>query len=120
MLKYESATAQALARVALLSVKGIDALIASGLLVYLPELGQLNRKQIAAWVGVAPFNRDSGRAQGKRRIEGGCSPVRTLLYRATLVVLRHPPPLRTYYRHLKAKGKLAQVAIVASAFCYSF
>jgi len=95
------------------SVKGIGAVVATGLLVYLPELGQLNRKQIAALVGVAPFNRDSGRSRGKRRIGGGRAPVRTLLYMATLVAIRHNPPLQTYYQHLKAKGKVAKVAIVA-------
>jgi len=70
--------------------------------VYLPELGQLNRKQIAALAGVAPFNRDSGRA-----------PVRTLLDMATLVAIRHNPRLQADYQHLKAKGKVAIVAIVA-------
>lgn len=95
------------------SVKGVGAVVATGLLVHLPELGQLNRKQIAALAGVAPFNRDSGRFRGKRRIGGGRAAVRTLLYMATLVAIRHHPPLRAYYHHLKAKGKVAKVAIVA-------
>ena len=84
-----------------------------GFLVYLPELGQLNRKEIAALAGLAPFNRDSGRYRGKRTIWGGRASVRTLLYLATLVAVRHNPPLRAYYEHLLAKGKLKMVALVA-------
>jgi hypothetical protein len=76
------------------SPKGIGPVVAIGLLVYLPELGQLNRKQIAALVGLAPFNRDSGGSHGKRRIWGGRAEIRSLLYMATLTAVHHNPPLR--------------------------
>lgn len=95
------------------STKGIGPVVSIGLLVYLPELGQLNRKEIAALVGVAPFNRDSGRYSGKRSIWGGRAEIRSLLYMAATVAIRHNPPLRAYYEHLLAKGKLKKVAIVA-------
>lgn len=95
------------------STKGIGPVISIGLLVYLPELGRLNRKEIAALVGVAPFNRDSGRYAGKRRIWGGRAEIRSLLYMATVVAIRYNPPLRAYYQHLREKGKLKKVAIVA-------
>lgn len=95
------------------STKGIGPVISIALLVYLPELGRLNRKEIAALVGVAPFNRDSGRYSGKRRIWGGRAEIRSLLYMATVVAIRYNPPLRAYYQHLREKGKLKKVAIVA-------
>lgn len=95
------------------STKGIGPVISIGLLVYLPELGRLNRKEIAALVGVAPFNRDSGRYSGKRRIWGGRAEIRSLLYMATVVAIRYNPPLRAYYQHLRDRGKLKKVAIVA-------
>lgn len=95
------------------STKGIGPVVSIGLLTYLPELGKLNRKEIAALAGLAPFNRDSGQYRGKRKIWGGRATVRTLLYMATLVAIRHNPPLRTYYQHLIAKGKLTKVSIVA-------
>jgi transposase len=95
------------------SPKGIGPVISSSLLVLLPELGQLNRRQITALVGLAPFNRDSGQYKGKRTIWGGRAAVRTLLYLATLSALRYNPPIRAYYEHLKAKGKLKKVAIIA-------
>lgn len=97
------------------SVKGIGPVISSSLLVLLPELGQLNRGKITALVGLAPFNRDSGRYRGKRRIWGGRSAVRTLLYLAAMSAIRYNPPIRAYYEHLLAKGKLRKVAIVACA-----
>lgn len=95
------------------STKGIGPVIATGLLVYLPELGRLNRKKIAALAGVAPFNRDSGQFRGKRHIYGGRASVRTLLYLGTLVAIRHNPPIRAYYDHLRQRGKLKKVALVA-------
>jgi len=95
------------------SPKGIGPVTSSSLLVLLPELGQLNRRQITALVGLAPFNRDSGQFKGKRRIWGGRASVRTLLYVATLSALRYNPPIRAYYEHLKARGKAKKVAIVA-------
>ena len=78
------------------SPKGIGPIISIGLFVYLPELGRLNRQQIAALVGVAPFNRDSGKYRGKRRISGGRAEIRSLLYLAAVVAIRHNPPLRAY------------------------
>lgn len=100
-------------KVLLQSPKGIGPIVSTGLLVHLPELGQLNRKQIAALAGLAPFNHDSGRYRGKRMIFGGRASARTLLYMATLVAVRHNPPLRAYYQHLIAKGKLTMGAMVA-------
>lgn len=100
-------------RAILQSPKGIGPIISIGLLVYLPELGRLNRKQIAALAGVAPFNRDSGRYRGQRRIWGGRAEVPTLLYLAVLVGIRHNLPLRAYYQQLRERGKLKKVAIVA-------
>ncbi|MGD1861367.1 MAG: IS110 family transposase [Leptolyngbyaceae cyanobacterium] len=95
------------------STKAIGPVISIALLVYLPELGRLNHKEIAALVGVAPFNRDSGRDSGKRRSWGGRAEIRSLLYRATGVAIRYNPPLRAHDQHLREKGKLKKVAIVA-------
>jgi transposase len=83
-------------------------------LAELPELGRLNRKQIAALVGVVPFNRDSGRLRGRRTVWGGRAPVRTALYMATLVVTRWNPVIRQFYQRLRAAGKAPKVAIVAA------
>ena len=99
----------------LTSVKGIGPVISTSLLAYLPELGRLTSKQIAALAGLAPFNRDSGRYQGKRTTWGGRAMVRSMLYMATLVAVRHNPPLRAHYEHLLANGKLKKVALVACA-----
>ena len=95
------------------SPKGVGPIVSMGLLGYLPELGHLNRKQLAALVGVAPFNRDSGQSRGKRHISGGRAEIRSLLYLAAIVAIRHTPPLRAYYQQLRERGKLKKVAIVA-------
>ncbi|NEP19412.1 MAG: IS110 family transposase, partial [Leptolyngbya sp. SIO4C1] len=95
------------------SPKGIGALISASFLVLLPELGQLNRRQIASLVGLAPFNRDSGRFRGQRRIWGGRGAVRSLLYMATLSALKSNPPIRAFYQQLLARGKVKKVAIIA-------
>ena len=95
------------------SPKGIGPVISSSLLVLLPELGQLNRRKIAALAGVAPFNRDSGQFRGQRRIWGGRGAVRSLLYLATLSALRSNRAIRAYYQHLLSKGKRKKVAIIA-------
>jgi len=95
------------------SVKGIGPVSARTILVELPELGRLNRKQIAALVGVAPFNRDSGRFKGQRTIAGGRSHVRTVLYMAAVTAARHNPLIRPLYQRLIATGKKKKVAIVA-------
>lgn len=95
------------------SAKGVGDVVASVLLAHLPELGKLNREQIAKLVGVAPMNRDSGNSSGKRFIYGGRGNVRTVLYMATLVAIRCNAKMKAYYVHLKAKGKESKVAIVA-------
>ena len=95
------------------SAKGIGPVTSRTLLAELPELGTLDRKQIAALVGVAPFNRDSGSLKGRRSIWGGRAPVRCALYMATLVATRRNPVIRDFYKRLTAKGKLFKVALVA-------
>jgi transposase len=83
------------------------------LLINLPELGQLNRKQIAALVGLAPFNRDSGQHRGTRAIWGGRAQVRSALYMATLTAIRCNPVIQPFYERLTAAGKPFKVAMVA-------
>lgn len=95
------------------SFKGIGPVNARTLLVELPELGRLNRKQIAALVGVAPFNRDSGTLKGQRTIAGGRSQVRTVLYMAAVTAARCNPVIRPLYQRLIAAGKTKKVALVA-------
>lgn len=95
------------------SVPGIARVISVSLLASLPELGQLNRREISALAGVAPFNRDSGRWQGRRRIYGGRPLVRSALYMAALVGARHNPVLKAFYQRLRAAGKPAKVALTA-------
>lgn len=99
----------------LTSVKGIGPVVSTMLLAELPELGQLNGKQIAALVGLAPFNRDSGRYRGKRSTWGGRAVVRSALYMATLVAVRWNPPIRAHYDHLLRQGKAKKVALIACA-----
>ena len=95
------------------SVPGIGFITAATLVADLPELGQLNRQKIAALVGVAPFNRDSGKQRGKRRIFGGRTSVRSVLYMATLSAIRHNPVIKEFYQRLVDKGKLKKVALTA-------
>ena len=95
------------------SVPGVAQRTAVALLASLPELGQLNRRQISALAGVAPFNRDSGRWHGQRHIYGGRAPARRALYMAALVGARHNPVLRPYYLRLRQAGKPAKVALIA-------
>lgn len=83
------------------------------LVAELPELGRLTRREIAALVGVAPLNRDSGTLRGKRLVWGGRAPVRAALYMATLVGIRWNPVLRTFYERLRAAGKPFKVAATA-------
>ena len=97
----------------LVSVPGIGPKIARTLIAELPELGSLDRHQVAALVGVAPFNRDSGRWRGRRTIAGGRAVVRSALYMSVLVSIRRNLPLADTYRRLRAAGKPAKVAIVA-------
>lgn len=95
------------------SVPGIGPTVARTLLAELPELGRLDRRAIAALVGVAPFNRDSGQWRGRRMIWGGRSSVRTALYMAALSATRHNPLLAKFYQRLRAAGKPSKVALVA-------
>lgn len=98
----------------LISVPGIGKLTASYLVSFLPELGKFNHKQIAALVGIAPFNRDSGTLRGKRFIQGGRSIVRRILFMAALASIRcYHSDLRTFYQQLRARGKAGKIAIVA-------
>jgi transposase len=83
------------------------------LLVALPELGHLDRREIASLVGVAPFNRDSGKMRGRRAIYGGRGRIRTLLYMAATSAIRWNPVIRTFYEQLKERGKPHKVAMVA-------
>ena len=96
------------------SVPGIGPVLSSTLLVDLPELGTLDRKQIAALVGVAPINHDSGRRKGQRHIRGGRAQVRSTLYMATIASTRCNPIIRFFYLRLCAQGKPKKVALVAS------
>ena len=86
---------------------------AATLLADLPELGTLNRQKIAALVGVAPFNKDSGKKRGKRRIFGGRASVRRTLYMAALVCTRYNPVIKRFYNHLLDQGKEKKVALTA-------
>lgn len=95
------------------SVPGIGDVTARTLLAELPELGTLNRKQVAALVGVAPLNRDSGTLRGRRIIWGGRAPVRSALFMAAFVGVRRNPVLTAFYARLRAAGKPYKVAIVA-------
>lgn len=95
------------------SVPGVGEVTAFTLLAELPELGTLSRQKIAALVGLAPFNRDSGRFRGRRHIFGGRSDVRSVLYMAALSGIRYNPILKAFYDRLIAKGKLFKVAITA-------
>ncbi len=95
------------------SVPGIGPVISRTLLAELPELGRLNRKQIAALVGVAPLNWDSGMMRGRRAIWGGRATVRAALYMAALVASRCNPKIREFHRRLRAAGKAPKVALVA-------
>lgn len=97
----------------LTSVKGVGPTTACTLLAQLPELGQLNRKQITALVGLAPMNRDSGTLRGQRHIFGGRADVRRVLYVAALVGTRFNPVLKAFYAKLLAAGKAKKVALVA-------
>jgi transposase len=100
-------------RTRLLSVPGVGVQLANTLIADLPELGKLSHKQIAALVGVAPFNRDSGAMRGKRRIRGGRATVRTMLFMATMTAVQHNAKIRDTYQRLLKAGKNKKVALVA-------
>lgn len=95
------------------SFKGIGPTTSHTLLAALPELGYLNRWQIAALVGVAPFSRDSGKYHGRRHVRGGRTDVRNVLYMSTLAAIRSNPVIRAFHRRLIAAGKAKKVAITA-------
>lgn len=95
------------------SVPGVGAQLALTLLAHLPELGTLDRRQIAALVGVAPFNRDSGTLRGKRTVWGGRARVRATLYMGALVATRYNPAIRAFYQRLLAAGKPKKLALTA-------
>lgn len=101
-------------KVALLqSIPGVGPTVSRSLLVELPELGELNRKQIAALVGVAPRNRDSGSYSGRRRVWGGRAQVRNALYMTALVASRHNEPCKAFYQRLQDAGKPKKLALTA-------
>jgi transposase len=101
-------------RIALLkSVSGVGQVIATTLMATLPELGAVSDKRISALVGVAPFNRDSGKFRGSRMIWGGRANVRAVLYMGTLVAVRYNPVLKAFYQRLLGQGKAKKVALIA-------
>ena len=95
------------------TVPGIGLLTAVTLLAYMPELGKVNRQEIAALAGLAPYNRDSGKKRGKRRIFGGRAAVRRVLYMAVLSGINHNPVIKSFYKRLCKSGKPKKVAITA-------
>jgi transposase len=95
------------------SAPGVGVVTTATLLADLPELGTMDRKKIAALVGVAPMNFDSGRKRGYRKTKGGRTDIRSVLYMSTLVATRHNPLIRTQYQHLLKRGKLKKVALTA-------
>ena len=97
------------------SVKGVGSTTARTMLTQLPELGRLNRREIAALVGLAPFNNDSGRRSGQRSIRGGRAEVRSVLYMATVCAVRCNAQIRTVYERLVLAGKKPKVALIACA-----
>lgn len=97
----------------LMAVPGIGPVTAASLQAYLPELGHLDRREIAALAGLAPYNADSGKREGKRRIRGGRGAIRRVLYMACWCVIRLQPDFQARYRRLREQGKCAKVAITA-------
>jgi transposase len=95
------------------SAPGVGPVTTATLLADLPELGKMDRKKIAALVGVAPMNFDSGRKRGYRKTKGGRGDVRSVLYMSTLVATRYNPLIQTQYQHLLKRGKLKKVALTA-------
>ena len=97
----------------LASVPGVGPITVRTMLAELPELGSLDRRKIAALVGIAPINRDSGRLRGRRTIAGGRPAVRTALYMPTIVASRANPVIAAHYKKLRAAGKTAKQALIA-------
>lgn len=97
----------------LCSVKGIGLVTAASIMVYLPELGEVGRRGIAALIGVAPYNDDSGKREGPRHISGGRFAARRAMYMACWVVIQRQPEFKARYEALRQKGKCAKVALIA-------
>ena len=97
-----------------LKLAGPGLIVAATLIAELPELGRLNRKKIAALVGVAPFANESGDRKGYRSIRGGRDDVRQALFNCALVAVRHNPAAKPFYEGLRARGKPHKVAMVAT------
>ena len=95
------------------STPGVGPILARTLVAEVPELGRLNRQEIAALIGVAPLNRDRGTIRGKRAVWGGRAHVRAVLYMSTLSAVRHNPVLKAFYERLRAVGKAPKVALTA-------
>jgi transposase len=95
------------------SVPGVGPILTATLLAYLPELGQINRQQIAALAGVAPYNWQSGKFEGRRKIFGGRAAARRVLFMGALVGTRYNPVIKSFYERLRAAGKPAKVALTA-------
>ena len=117
LLKWLGHVAQARARAAedlLTSVPGVGPITARTLIAELPELGRITRRRIAALVGVAPVNRDSGASRGHRAIAGGRTGVRNVLYMAALTAIRRNAPVRAAYERLRARGTPLKAALVAA------
>lgn len=95
------------------SASGIGPVASATMIAELPELGRLNRREIAALVGVAPMTHDSGTSRGRRRVQGGRFEIRRVLYMAALTAARHNPCIKVFYERLLAAGKLPKVALVA-------
>lgn len=95
------------------STPGVGSTLSATLISQLPELGTLNRKEVAALVGVAPLNRDSGKAHGRRTVWGGRATVRAVLYMATLAATKHNAVIRRFYQRLRVAGKSKKVALTA-------
>jgi transposase len=109
-----AANAALAARAALIeSVPGLGGRFAAGAIAWLPELGRIDSKAVAALVGIAPYDDDSGGHHGERHIRGGRREIRDLLYMATLAAIQHNPVIKVHYQRLRAKGKKAKVALVA-------
>jgi len=95
------------------SAPGVGPVLSAALVADLPELGRLDRRQVAALVGVAPLNRDSGTLRGRRTVWGGRASVRNVLFMATLAAARYNPAIRAFHSRLSAAGKPKKVVVVA-------
>lgn len=95
------------------AIQGVGFVTAMNVLINLPELGTLSHKEISALVGLAPFNKDSGKTEGKRKTQGGRAPVRAALYMAVLSAKKYNIKIKIFYDRLVAKGKLKKVALIA-------